>query len=85
MTIENNFLDNKEDVYINEKLITDNNFKETSQLDKDILAKKGFYCIRLKEKSKEEKEEVRKIVENGFNKIVSLKPVNMVEISEMLI
>ena len=39
----------------------------------------------LKEKSKEEKEEVRKIVENGFNKIVSLKPVNMVEISEITI
>lgn len=52
LTIENNFLDNKEEVYINEKLITDNNFKEISQLDKDILAKKGFYCIRLKEKSK---------------------------------
>ena len=52
LTIENNFLDNKEEVYINEKLITDNNFKEISQLDKEILAKKGFYCIRLKEKSK---------------------------------
>lgn len=52
VTIENNFLDNKEEVYINEKLITDNNFKEISQLDKEILAKKGFYCIRLKEKSK---------------------------------
>lgn len=52
LTIGNNFLDNKEEVYINEKLITDNNFKVISKLDKEILAKKGFYCIRLKEKSK---------------------------------
>ena len=38
LTIENNFLDNKEEVYINEKLITDNNFNGISQLDKEILA-----------------------------------------------
>ncbi|SHE60684.1 hypothetical protein SAMN02745784_01221 [Tissierella praeacuta DSM 18095] len=52
MKIENNFLDNKDEEYISRKLITDNNFKEISQLDKELLDKKGFYCIRLKEKSK---------------------------------
>ena len=38
-------------IIVNEK-ITDKNFKEISKLDKEILAKKGFYSIRLKEKSK---------------------------------
>lgn len=52
MKIENNFLDNKDEEYISRKLITDNNFKGISQLDKELLDKKGFYCIRLKEKSR---------------------------------
>lgn len=52
MTIENKLIDNKEDVYIDEKLIADNNFKEILQLDKNILAKKGFYSIRLRVESK---------------------------------
>lgn len=52
MKIENNFLDNKDEEYISRKLITDNNFKEISQLDKELLDKKGFYCIRLKQKSR---------------------------------
>lgn len=52
MKIENNFLDNKDEEYVSKKLITDNNFKEISQLDKGLLVKKGFYCIRLKKDSK---------------------------------
>lgn len=43
---------NEKEIDISEKLTSNNNFKLISQLDNVILNKKGFYCIRLKEKSK---------------------------------
>ena len=43
---------NEKEIDISEKLTSNNNFKCISQLDNGILNKKGFYCIRLKDKSK---------------------------------
>ena len=43
---------NEKEIDISKKLTNNNNFKCISQLDNEILNKKGFYCIRLKEKSK---------------------------------
>ena len=40
------------EVNISERLVSNNNFKDILQLDNRVLDKKGFYCIRLKEKSK---------------------------------
>ncbi|WP_312907034.1 GIY-YIG nuclease family protein [Tissierella praeacuta] len=40
------------EVDISESLVSKNNFKGILQLDNRILGKKGFYCIRLTEKSK---------------------------------
>lgn len=40
------------EVDIADRLVNGNNFKDISQLDNRILDKNGFYCIRLKDKSK---------------------------------
>lgn len=39
----------------------------------------------IKEKSKEEKKELRNMIENWFHKIISIKPANMVEILEPIL
>ncbi len=45
-------LDSQDEQHVSKKLIDENNFKKKSQLDQELLNKKGIYCIRLKEESK---------------------------------
>ena len=51
MNKSNNLLNDKGVDKVANALTDSNNFKDISQLDSKILDEKGFYCIRLKEKS----------------------------------